>query len=186
METQEIKQLLQLYFDGESSDADEQKLEAYFKGGNIADELKEYAEFFGGIAELICTDENSTLEDDIMDYILESEHREKTKFRRMWQTVTGIAATIIVVLGGFLFFQQRQQPFQDTYKDPQKAYEVATQTLEFVSAKYNKGLSALADFDKINEALEPLKKGITPINNVFENIEKIDKSNDTPENSKNK
>ncbi len=174
MKTQEIKQLLQQYFNGESSDAEEQQLKAYFSGDDVADELKEYAEFFGGIAELTQINDDSTLEEDIMDYILENENREKTKFRRMWQTVTGVAATIIIVLGGFLFYQQRQQPFQDTFKDPEKARVVAEQTLEFVSEKYNKGLSALANFDKLTEAEEPLKKGITPVNDFFENVKKIE------------
>ena len=177
MEIQEIKQLLQQYFNGESSDNDERKLEAYFSGDDVADELKEYTEFFGGIAELAHTNEDSALDEDIMVYILENENREKTKFRRMWQTVTGVAATIIIVLGGFLFYQQKQQPYQDTYKDPKKAYEVAEQTLQFVSEKYNKGLSALANFEKLNEAEEPLRKGIAPVNDFFENIKSIENNN---------
>jgi len=177
METTEVKQLLQRYFNGESSDLDERKLEAYFSGDEVAAELKEYTEFFGGITELAAIDNDSTLEEDIMDYILENEHREKTKFRKMWQTVTGVAATIIIVLGGFLFYQQKQQSFTDTYKDPDKAYVVAEQTLEFVSEKYNKGLSALANFDKLNKAEEPLKKGISPVNDFFDNINKIENNN---------
>ncbi|MBN2635122.1 MAG: hypothetical protein JXR61_02545 [Prolixibacteraceae bacterium] len=177
METKEIKQLLQRYFNGESSVADEQKLEAYFNSGEVADELKEYTKFFGGIAELANTKNDFTLEDDIMDYILENENREKTKFRRMWQTATGVAATIIIVLGGFLFYQQKQQPFEDTFKDPQKAYEVAEQTLGYVSQKYNKGLSALANFEKLNSAMQPLQKGLSPVNEVFDNIKDIEENN---------
>ena len=177
METTEVKQLLQRYFNGESSDDDERKLEAYFSGDDVADELKEYTEFFGGIAELAHTSEDSVLDEDIMDYILENENREKTKFRRMWQTVTGVAATIIIVLGGFLFYQQKQQPYQDTYKDPEKAYEVAEQTLQFVSEKYNKGLSALADFEKLNAALKPLQRGMNPVNEIVENFENIEENN---------
>ena len=148
METKEVKHLLQRYFNGESSDADERQLEAYFGGDNVAEELKVYKEFFGGINELTQVDDDSTLEEDIMDYILENEHSEKIRFRKMWQTVTGVAATVIIVLGGFLFYQQAQQPYEDTFKDPEKAYEVAEQTLGYVSEKYNKGLSALANFEK--------------------------------------
>ena len=177
METTEVKQFLQRYFNGESSDDDERKLEAYFSGDDVADELKEYTEFFGGIAILAHTSEDSALDEDIMDYILENENREKTKFRRMWQTVTGVAATIIIVLGGFLFYQQKQQPYQDTYKDPEKAYEVAEQTLQFVSEKYNKGLSALADFEKLNAALKPLQRGMNPVNEIVENFENIEENN---------
>lgn len=177
METKEIKQLLQRYFDGESSNVDEQQLEAYFTSDEVVDELKEYTEFFGGIAELANIDNSATLEDDIMDYILENENRDKLKFRRMWQTVTSIAATIIIVLGGFLFYQQKQQPFEDTFEDPQKAYEVAQQTLGYVSQKYNKGLSALANFEKLNSAMQPLQKGLNPVNEVFEGLENIQENN---------
>ena len=178
METKEVKRLLQLYFNGESTDQDERDLEKYFQSENIADELKEYAEFFGGISELANTsDSNSAIEEDIMDYILENEHREKTKFRQMWRLVTGVAATVIIVLGGFLFYQQQnQQPFEDTYKDPEQAYIVAQQTLQFVSSKYNKGLSGLTEFDKLEKAERPLKKGVAPINEFFDSVKKMEKA----------
>lgn len=177
METKEIKRLLQLYFNGESTDQDERNLEQYFQSGDIADELKEYAEFFGGISELANAGDNSSIEEDIMDYILENEHREKTKFRQMWRLVTGVAATVIIVLGSFLLYQQKQQPFEDTYKDPEQAYAVAQQTLQFMSSKYNKGLAGLTKFDKLEKAEEPLKKGIAPINDFFDSVEKMEKSN---------
>ncbi len=178
METKEIKRLLQLYFNGESTERDERNLEAYFQSGNVADEVKEYAEFFGGISELAHADIDSSIEEDIMDYILENEHREKTKFRQMWRFVTGVAATVIIVLGGFLFYQQQNQlPFKDTFEDPEEAYVVAQQTLEFVSSKYNKGLAGLTNFDKLQKAEEPLKKGIAPVNEFFETVKRMEKTN---------
>lgn len=178
METKEIKRLLQLYFNGESSEQDERDLELYFQSGKVAEEVKEYAEFFGGISELAHADMDSSIEEDIMDYILENEHSEKTKFRQMWRMVTGVAATVIIVLGGFLFYQQQnQQAFKDTYDNPEQAYVVAQQTLEFVSSKYNKGLAGLTNFDKLQKAEEPLKKGITPINEFFETVKRMEKSN---------
>jgi hypothetical protein len=73
-----------------------------------------------------------------MDFILENENREKTRYRWLWQTVTGIAASVIIVLGGFLFYQQQQKTFDDTFENPQEAYAYAQQTLQFVSGKYNK------------------------------------------------
>ena len=105
-----------------------------------------------------------------MDYILENEHQEKTKFRKLWVNVTGIAASVIIVLGGFLFYQQQKSPFKDTFKDPEEAYVYAEQTLKYMSGKYNKGLAELANFEKLNAADKPLKKGVTPVNEFFENI----------------
>lgn len=174
MELKEIQQLLQAYFNGESTLDDERKLENYFQSGYVASEVAEYAEFFGGISELTGTVDDSTIEEDVMDFILENEHKEKTKYLGMWKMVTGIAASIIIVLGGFLFYQQKQKPFDDTFENPDQAYAYAQQTLQFVSGKYNKGIAGLSNFEKLQKADEPIKKGIAPVNEFFENIQKLE------------
>ncbi|NQU54653.1 MAG: hypothetical protein HQ522_19195 [Bacteroidetes bacterium] len=173
METKEIKQILQRYFNGESSLEDEKILEAYFQSGDVADEVVEYAEFFGGISELTGAVDDSQIEEDVMDFILENEHKEKTKYLGMWKMVTGIAASIIIVLGGFLFYQQQQKPFDDTYENPEQAYAYAQQTLQFVSGKYSKGFAEFSNFEKLQKANKSLKKGITPVNEFYEGIEKM-------------
>ena len=183
MRTKEIKDILQLYFEGETTLEDERRLEAYFQSGDVAEELKEYAEFFGGISDLTAVAGESTIEDDVMDYILENEHKEKTKYRSMWRVVTGIAASIIIILGGVLMYEQQQKPFKDTFDDPEVAYAYAAHTLKFVGSKYNKGLAELSNFETLEAATEPLEKGIKPVNNAFDKInilkskDKTDKDN---------
>ena len=49
--------------------------------GEVAEELTEYKEFFGGISELAAAHDDADIEDEIMDFILENEHQEKTKYR---------------------------------------------------------------------------------------------------------
>lgn len=174
MEQKEIKDLLQLFFEGKTSLSEEKRLEAYFQSENIADELKEYADFFGGISELTAVDGESTIEDDVMDYILENEHQEKTKYRSMWRFVTGIAASIIIILGGALIYEQQQKPFRDTFDDPDKAYAYTEKTLKFVASKYNKGLAALSNFEKLQEGSAELKKGLRPVNKFYDDIKKLE------------
>lgn len=173
MEAKEIKQLLQQYFNGESSFKEEGKLEAYFQSGNVADEFVKYTEFFDGISNLTSTVDDSTIEEDVMDFILENEHKEKTKYLTMWKMVTGIAASIIIVLGGFLVYQQKQKPFNDTFDNPEQAYAYAEQTLQFVSGKYKKGLAEFSNFEKLQVANKSISKGIAPINEFYEGIERI-------------
>lgn len=178
METSKIKELLHNYFNGESTIEEERALETYFRSGNVADEFSEYTGFFNGISDLAYFSDDSNIEEEVMDYILENEHREKTKYRWLWQTVTGIAASVIIVLGGFLFYQQQQKPFDDTFKDPKEAYAYAQQTLQFVSSKYNKGVSGLAEFNKLQKATQPVKKGVAPINEFYNTIERMEKEGD--------
>jgi len=173
----EIKQLLQLYFNGESSVEEEKLLENYFNSGNVADDLKIYLKYFTGISELAGNVGDNEFEEDVFNYILENENKEKTKYRWMWKTVTGIAASVIIVLGGFLFYQQNQTPVKDTFNNPGEAYEYAQQTLKFVSSKYNKGLAGLSNFEKLEIAQKPLKKGVAPINEFFDSIEKMETNN---------
>ena len=174
METSKIKDLLQKYFEGQTSQNDEKLIESYFRSGDVDPELQEYKSFFDGLDELSGNGRNLQLESEIMDFILESEHKEKTRYRWLWQTVTGVAAAVIIVLGGFLFWQQQQKPV-DTFKNPQEAYVYAEKTLQFVSEKYNKGFASLSKFDKIQKVTEPVRKGVAPVNEFFKTLEKMNK-----------
>jgi len=173
MKTKEVKQLLQRYFNGETTIEEERKLEAYFRSEEVDKELEQYAEFFGGINELANSVDDSSIEDDVMNYILENESQEKKKYRWLWQTVTGIAASIIIVIGGMLLYQQNDQNFEDTFENPEVAYAVAEDALEYMSAKYSKGLAELSNFDKLQTASQPLRKGVQPVNEFYENIENL-------------
>ncbi|MCA1759349.1 MAG: hypothetical protein LC658_06235 [Bacteroidales bacterium] len=173
METKEVKQLLQRYFNGESKLAEERLLEKYFQSDNVADELKEYTGFFTGISALTETGRDEELEGEIMDFIQKNEPGKKTNKRWLWQAVTGIAASVIIVLGGILFYQQEKEPFKDTFDNPEIAYAYAEETLGYISAKYNKGLSGLANFEKLETATEPMQKGVRPVNEYMEMIEKM-------------
>jgi hypothetical protein len=175
METKKVKQLLQRYFNGESTLPEERLLEKYFQSGDVADELKEYTGFFIGISALAESGRDEELEGEILDFILKNETKEKPKTHFLWQMVTGIAASIIIVIGGLLFFQQSEEQFKDTFDNPELAYAYAEQTLGFVSAKYNKGMSGLANFDKLETATEPMQKGMKPVNEYMEIVEKIRK-----------
>lgn len=172
METTKIKALLQKYFDGETTPAEEKLLEEYFTSEAVDSSLQEYIPFFDGILELAGNNRDRALESDIMDFILESETKEKSKYRWLWQTVTGVAASVIIVLGGFLYYQQ-QKTFDDTFKNPDEAYAYAVKTLGYVSNKYNKGLASLSKFDKLQTATEPVRKGLAPVNEFYQTIEKL-------------
>ena len=173
MKTKEVKDLLQRYFNGETTLEEEQILETYFQSGNVADEVKQYTEFFGGISELAEVPGEATIEEDVMDHILENEHKEKSKYRYMWRVVTGVAASVIIILGGFLLWEQQQKPYKDTFENPEVAYAYAQQTMKYVAAKYTKGVEELSNFDKLETATEPLEKGIEPVSRFLKGVKEM-------------
>lgn len=162
MESQKIHILLQKYFEAETNLEEENELINYFNSGEVDETLKVYIPMFVGLKDLPA-EESAELGDDLMNYLLESEHKEKLRYRWMWQIVTGVAASVILVMLAVNFFSN-QNRWDDTFKDPEQAYAEASKTLEFVAGKYNKGLAQLGPVGKIESAVSPLNSGMNKLN----------------------
>jgi hypothetical protein len=189
MEPNKVKIVLQRYFNGESSHEDEEMLKTYFRSGEVAEELREYTEFFGGLAELAQPHpEGSSIEEEVMKYIRDQENTQKSRKLSLWRTVTGIAASLLIVFSSLLIYEQQKKPFEDTFSDPEKAYVVAEQTLKYISGKYQTGVDQLSKTQKYNEALalldkmeivktapQPLRKSMNTIRKGFEITDEITK-----------
>jgi hypothetical protein len=175
MELQRINILLQKYFEAESTLEEENELITYFSSGEVDENLKMYIPMFSGIGNL-STEEDKDLSNELMDYILESEHKEKVKYRWMWQMVTGIAASVIVVMLSVNYYNSRTQ-WKDTFTDPQQAYATASKTLDFVAGKYNQGLAQLKPIGKIENAIDPLNSGIGILNKGFGRMKEVETLN---------
>ena len=171
MESQKINILLQKYFDAETTIDEENELITYFASEEVDENLKMYVPMFSGIKEL-SVDEDLGLGDDLMNYILESEHNEKLRYRWMWQIVTGVAASVILVMLAVNFYSSHDQ-WKDTFSDPKQAYSEASKTLEFVAGKYNKGLAQLKPIGKIESATDPYNSGMKKLNKGFEQMKKL-------------
>jgi hypothetical protein len=175
MESLRIHQLLQKYFEAESTLEEENELINYFNSNEVDNELKPYIPVFSGLKEFSET-ENEELGDDLMDYILESEHKEKLKYRWMWQIVTGVAAAVILVMLAVNFYSNQGQ-WDDTFTDPKQAYSEASKTLDFVAGKYNKGMALLKPIGKMEEAASPFNSGMETWNKGVEKLENIENLN---------
>lgn len=175
MESQRIHILLQKYFEAESTLDEENELINYFNSGDVDESLNQYIPMFSGMKELR-TEANQNLGEDLMNYILESEHREKLKYRWMWQLVTGVAASVILVMLAVNYYSSGNA-WKDTFKDPDQAYAEASKTLEFVAGKYSKGLAQLRPIGKIERAVIPLNSGMSRINKGMEQMNGIEKWN---------
>lgn len=196
MELKEVKILLQRYFDGESSPEEEKALTEYFSSDKVADELRQYIRFFGGIAELTQNSTNTAIEDNIMDYIIKQEKINKERNIGLWRVVTGIAASIIILFGSLLIYEAQKKPFEDTFKNPDQAYLYAVKTLQYVSEEYNAGLAQIAiagkfnqTFDQLyhvglvlNKAQEPLAESLNSIRKGMDITENLQKQNQLTKN----
>lgn len=176
MELKMIRQILQKYFEGESSEQEEQLLEEYFRSASVAKDLEKYRSFFVGFQELSAK-RDKKLEGEIMDFILENEHREKTRYRWLWQAASSIAAAIVVALIAVNFYTTPYK-WEDTYTDPDQAYAEAAQAIRYVAGRYQKGLANLQPVKKLNVASKPLQRGMDKLQKGFQEVEYLEKLND--------
>jgi len=176
MNTKDIKKVLTRYFEANTTADEENDLISYFLSDGVDPELSDYIPYFAGISEIAASTGDEAIENEVMSHILENETGEKSGYRRLWPWITGIAATLLIAVSGYLFYEYRQQTVRDTFSNPEQAYAYAGQTLMYVSSKYNKGLSQLTSFNKIDSAVDPLSKRIQPLNNFLQGIEKIKNS----------
>jgi hypothetical protein len=166
--------LLQKYFEAESTLDEENDLINYFNSGEVEEELKPFVPIFSGLKDL-AVNEDEGLGEDLMNYILESEHKEKVRYRWMWQMVTAVAAAVILVMLGVNFYSNQSQ-WEDTFTDPKQAYAEASKTLEFVAGKYNKGLAMLKPLGKVEAAATPFYSGMAAWNKGIGKLENINKN----------
>lgn len=182
MKTNEVKILLQRYFDAETSADEERLLEAYFRENSVEKELEPYQVLFRGMGELGSESRDEAWEAEIMHHLLEQETAPQKNSRRLWYNLSGIAASLLIVLGGVLFYQQRQHPFRDSFSDPEAAVAYAQETLQFISSKYNKGLAQLTPISKLESAARPLENSLKTINKGFSEFENVQHLNQLSKN----
>lgn len=176
MELKEVKQILQKYFEGTSTQQEEQLLTDYFNSRTIAPELQKYQQFFVGLHELSGEGRDEVLEEEIMDCILEKEYSEKTHYRWLWQTVSGVAAALLIALLAVNLHTGKAQ-WEDTYSDPDQAYAEAVLALQYVAWQYQKGMEGLEPVKAINKASQPLNKSLNKLDKGFQEMQEIEEIN---------
>jgi len=174
MESQRINILLQKYFEAETTLAEENELINYFNSGKVDEELKSYIPVFSGLKEALLI-EKPTLSDDLMNYIMKSEQKEKVRSLWKWQIVTAVAASVITVMLAVNIYSD-QKTWKDTYSDPDKAYAEARKTLDYVAGKYNKGIIRLKPIETLENTLAPLNSGMKLLNKGIKKFEDIDQN----------
>jgi len=162
MEAKHIQELLDRYWEGRTSQEEEQALKEFFAQKKVPESLAPYQALFAYL-DIAGKWKSSTSGPSL------GSTRPLYK-RPVWQGVS-IAATLFFVLGIGYYFQQQPSPkytppaasivesiHGDTYKDPEEAYEAAKEALLLVSQKLKGGTNWIEQFRKGSFTPEPHKK----------------------------
>lgn len=125
MESHNIKQLLEKYFEGETSIQEEKELKHYFSSDNVAPELLQYQSMFGYFSKEKKTQSQREI-------IL----TKKTNKKGFW-----MAASVVILLGiGVTFLNQPVQPEDlGTFDSPEIALEETQKALSLIAENLNRG-----------------------------------------------
>jgi hypothetical protein len=133
MELNKIETLLEKYFRGETSIAEENQLRDYFTSPNVTPNLEQYKPIFGYLALA----KEKKFEQEI---VLKSKKRNLT-----WLS---IAASVVVLMGigtysYFNFYNSNQDQDLGTYDDPEIAFRETQKALSMLSTHLNTGIKSV-------------------------------------------
>lgn len=177
MERNQVKTLLQKYYDAVSTREEEDMLRAYFKGKELPDEMKLEQLHFLAMADM----QNGEIEvpNDLESKILARLSVEQSKRNwlnsRMLFTAVSIAAGLALVISTLVFINSRKD--LGTYDDPQIAYAESKEALDMVSRYFNQGTSGLTNLREMDRSMEPLNN-LERVEDVSKNLKYLGKFNE--------
>ncbi len=161
MDYNNIRNLLDKYWAGDSSLLEETQLREFFSGTNIPDDLKSYQPLF----QFFQLEQDKNLNGDFDQRLiqeLKSSENPKSKVRRLPYYLMRIAAAGLLLFSIYFVNQQWNQNFYTQVSTeemtPEEVYAQTKQALLLVSAKMSKGTSLANDgMSKINKATYVIK-----------------------------
>ncbi len=137
MELNKIEKLLDHYFEGATSSAEENELRNYFSSTNVAPHLEQYKPLFDYISDA----KKQQFQKEISQF---PKYRDK-KRSLAWLS---IAASVVVLLGTGTYFywnttNSKQNQDLGTYDDPEIAFRETQKALTLLSNQVNVGIESV-------------------------------------------
>jgi hypothetical protein len=159
MDSKEVGQLLEKYWNCETSLEEEQVLRSYFKSPNVPDQLKDAAELFRFFENERQRSLTTEFDDNVMRSVKKTERQTKVISMVRWVQVARIAAGILVMVAAGYFVRNevmkskdQSQVLTDTFSDPKDALEETKKALMLISKSFGKAREGAGKINMINEA----------------------------------
>lgn len=159
MKVGEIKELLAEFYEGRTTEEQEEVLREYFETQDVPEYLLTDKNLFLSFREITGTELPTGLEDKLIRLIDEKAAEEKrfmveNKTRINWKWIGSVAASLLLIFGlGYGTFQLHtySKP-EDTFSDPQDAFRTVQAVLIEISANLNDGMAQLIEVEQdVNE-----------------------------------
>ena len=161
MDSKEIKALIEQYFRGQTEDYEEEKIRDFFrKNSDVPEDLKEVSVLFNYFQKK--GKKTTTISPE---EIIHKKHTNLTVKRKKTYTIFALAATILLLLGLFLFPLKDKNPGKiyayidgNPIRDKELALDKTQKIISTVSENFNKGTDNLEHFAKFHKAKQLVTK----------------------------
>jgi hypothetical protein len=163
MDSKRLEELLQRYWECETSLDEEQELRDYFCTEPVPEQWKEASTLFHYFEKQRQLAVKGNFEESVVSKIKAPKGRMMT----LVQISLRIAAGVAVVLAAIFFVRQEirkdstEMVFEDTYDDPQKALEETKKALLMISKGFGRAETQAKKINMLNEAQDKLKSKTT-------------------------
>jgi hypothetical protein len=161
MDSKRIEELLNKYWNCETSLEEEQQLKTYFRGQEIPEQLKETAVLFHYFDEHKKKDlTDSTFDHQILAKVKTPPQGKVVKiFYNSMRIAAGIA---VLVVATFLVRNEirtnNPAPVEDTFDDPKLAFEETKKALQMISKSFGSAKDQAKKINLFNEAQKSVQK----------------------------
>jgi hypothetical protein len=189
MNTEELNRLLEKYYDGASTEDEENILRSFFNGDGIPEGYEAEKAIFGYFTEgSVSIEGPSDLEARIFNRIEKAEKiGQRSLLARSIVPYFGIAAGILIIIGLWFFFNNKRYQ-DDTFSDPKLAYAETMKILTGISVKMTRTEEALAPVARMNEAtsrgLRKISETTAIVENNLKSLEYLQKAIDITKTAK--
>ncbi len=165
MDLKQAEAIIKKYYRGETSPEEEKQLREFLlTAENIPEHLMPEKELFtlysrAGDEEVPLDGFMESLEKRIDSHaVIRIGAKRKFIYR-----ISGIAAGIALLLTSYFllvnnpFDNEQKYTWEDTYENPQLAYEETRKVLFYISEKMNKGTARLSNISKLNQSVQNLQ-----------------------------
>jgi low affinity Fe/Cu permease len=158
MDSKKIEELLQKYWDCETSLEEEQQLHEYFRNEPVPDQWKDTANLFHYFEQ----QKNKGVNPQFDKSVLAQLKKPAGKVTNLVQTSLKIAAGVAVLIAAVFFVRQEIQKtdtvaMEDTFDDPQKALEETKKALLMISKGFGQAEKQAKKINMLNEAQETIQ-----------------------------
>ncbi len=175
-----IENLLEQYFEGNTSLEDEKILKDFFQGENIPAHLASLKNTFKYFSEENKKDElDESFDQKLFAKInhFEIDHKRQNR-KRFLYIASGVAASILIIVSIFTKIDPFTSTLKDTFDNPQTAYEETRKALLLVSGALNKGVKPVEKIAKFDDGMEQMEK-FKSLGTGMQEFEKVSKFYET-------